>query len=58
MTMFYFSHAYTLSAILEKDLLDDGAIAEWKETVAETVLATLRVHRQQTRKGFARAAGV
>jgi TetR/AcrR family transcriptional regulator len=58
MTMFYFSHAYTLSAILEKDLLDDDAIAAWKETVAETVLATLRMHRQQPRKGFARAAGV
>jgi hypothetical protein len=57
MTMFYFSHAYTLSAILEKDLLDDGAIAAWKETVAETVLATLHKGRQQPKKGFARAAG-
>ena len=41
-SMFYFSHAYTLSAILEYDLLDDKSVNAWKTHVEEFVLAALR----------------
>jgi TetR/AcrR family transcriptional regulator len=41
-SMFYFSHAYTLSAILEYDLLSDDAVESWKSHVEEFVLAALR----------------
>ncbi|MCW5770356.1 MAG: TetR family transcriptional regulator [Rhodospirillaceae bacterium] len=41
-SMFYFSHAYTLSAILEYDLLDDAAVKAWKTHVEDFVLAALK----------------
>lgn len=41
MSMFYFSHAYTLSAILERDLLDDDAVRDWQKSVEIVVLAAI-----------------
>ncbi|MBR0859107.1 TetR/AcrR family transcriptional regulator [Bradyrhizobium liaoningense] len=43
--MFYFSHAYTLSAIVERDLLSEKAVEYWKTHVADFVLAALRPSR-------------
>jgi TetR/AcrR family transcriptional regulator len=42
MSMFYFSHAYTLSAILERDLLDDDAVRDWQKSVETVVLAAIQ----------------
>ncbi len=41
-TMFYFTHAYTLSAILQNDLLSDEMIDARKIHVERFVLAALR----------------
>jgi hypothetical protein len=41
-TMFYFTHAYTLSAILQNDLLSDKAVDGRKNYVERIVLAALR----------------
>jgi TetR/AcrR family transcriptional regulator len=45
MSMFYFSHAYTLSAILEYDLLDDESVKAWQRNVETVVLASIQPHR-------------
>lgn len=42
MSMFYFDHAYTLSSIVEYDLLDESAVAAWQTHVENFVLAALR----------------
>jgi TetR/AcrR family transcriptional regulator len=42
MSMFYFTHAYTLSAILDKDLLDEDAIKDWQRTVETVALAVIK----------------
>jgi TetR/AcrR family transcriptional regulator len=47
MSMFYFTHAYTLSAILETDLLDDRAVDAWQKAVERVLLAAVDV-RQTT----------
>jgi Tetracyclin repressor-like, C-terminal domain len=39
---FYFTHAYTLSAIVGDDLLTPRAIAVWKRRVGDFVIAALR----------------
>jgi AcrR family transcriptional regulator len=42
MSMFYFTHAYTLSAILGTDLLDDDSVDAWRETVEKVVLTAIQ----------------
>ena len=42
MSMFYFTHAYTLSAILDYDLLSDEAVKSWQKNVENVVLASIR----------------
>jgi TetR/AcrR family transcriptional regulator len=42
MSMFYFSHAYTLSAILDTDLLNDRAVEDWRKSVETVVLAAIQ----------------
>ena len=42
MSMFYFTHAYTLSAILDCDLLDDKAVRAWRKNVEAVVLGSIR----------------
>jgi TetR/AcrR family transcriptional regulator len=39
---FYFTHAYTLSAILGDDLLSPRAVAAWKRHVGDFVIAALQ----------------
>lgn len=41
MSMFYFSHAYTLSAILGYDLLDDESVTAWQRNVETVVLSSI-----------------
>lgn len=42
MSMFYFTHAYTLSAIMDYDLLSDKAVKDWQATVEKVVLASIQ----------------
>ena len=42
MSMFYFTHAYTLSAILNYDLVSDEAVKAWQKNVETVVLASIR----------------
>ena len=42
MSMFYFTHAYTLSAILNCNLLSDEAVKSWQKNVETVVLASIR----------------
>ena len=42
MSMFYFTHAYTLSAILDYDLLSDDAVKAWQKNVETVVLTSIR----------------
>lgn len=49
MSMFYFNHAYTLSAILETDLLADGAVQSWQDTVEKVTLSTIEHRESQPR---------
>lgn len=42
MSMFYFTHAYTLSAILDHDLLSEEAIKAWQKNVETVVLASIQ----------------
>lgn len=42
MSMFYFTHAYTLSAILETNLLDDEAVKAWQNTVEKVVFSAIQ----------------
>lgn len=42
MSMFYFTHAYTLSAILDYDLLSDEAVKAWQRNVETVVLASIK----------------
>ncbi len=44
MSMFYFTHAYTLSAILDTNLLAKDAIEAWQKTVENVVLSTIQGH--------------
>jgi AcrR family transcriptional regulator len=41
MSMFYFTHAYTLSAILDVDLLQDDAVHDWQRSVETVVLSAI-----------------
>lgn len=43
--MFYFSNAYTLSAIVQRDLSSDKAVEYWKTHVANFTIAALRPGR-------------
>jgi TetR/AcrR family transcriptional regulator len=45
MSMFYFTHAYTLSAILDNDLLDDAAVEDWQKCVEQVVLAAVQTSK-------------
>jgi TetR/AcrR family transcriptional regulator len=55
MSMFYFTYAYTLSAILERNLLDKAAVAAWKDTVEKVVLASIRApHRIPSKRKIPR----
>lgn len=45
MSMFYFTHAYTLSAILDYDLLGDEAVKAWQKNVETVVLASIQRDR-------------
>lgn len=51
MSMFYFNHAYTLSAILETDLLADAAVRSWQVTVETVTLSTIERRGSQPRNG-------
>jgi hypothetical protein len=42
MSMFYFTHAYTLSAILSIDLLKEDQIRAWRKTVEKFVLSAIQ----------------
>jgi TetR/AcrR family transcriptional regulator len=42
MSMFYFTHAYTLSAILDRNLLGEDAVTCWQKNVESVVLASMR----------------
>jgi AcrR family transcriptional regulator len=42
MSMFYFTHAYTLSAILDRDLLSEESIEAWQKNVETVVLASIQ----------------
>jgi AcrR family transcriptional regulator len=42
LVMFYFTNAFTLSHLLNRDLLADGTVIERKEQIKELVLASLR----------------
>ena len=42
MSMFYFTHAYTLSAILDYDLLSDEAVKAWQKNVETVALASIQ----------------
>lgn len=46
MSMFYFTHAYTLSAILDRNLLDDDAVEGWQKNVETVVLAAIQTRTQ------------
>lgn len=46
MSMFYFTHAYTLSAILDRNLLDDDAVEGWQKNVETVVLAAIQTRHQ------------
>lgn len=45
MSMFYFTHAYTLSAIMGYDLLNDDAVKAWQENVENVVLGSIQSFR-------------
>lgn len=42
MSMFYFTHAYTLSAILDRDLLSEKSVEDWQKNVETVVLASIQ----------------
>lgn len=46
MSMFYFTHAYTLSAILDNDLLQESEIDRWQKHVEAVVVASIRPGHQ------------
>lgn len=47
---FYFTHAYTLSAIMGGDLLKPSAIAAWRRHVGDFILAALQPRQTGTRR--------